>query len=101
MNSLLFATVDDSGLIRVPHINIGHIFAGVLLSTLVYLTALQWHAAFDFSMKKLQTKHKELNEEEGSYVIAASVTVFAVLAALIVYFALHGHKKLHRVQKRV
>jgi lysylphosphatidylglycerol synthetase-like protein (DUF2156 family) len=88
MNTLLFTKINDGGELLVPKLNVGHIFAGLVLSTLIYLTALQWNAAFTLSVQKLQTKHQELNEEEASYVIASSITVFVVLITIIIYFAL-------------
>lgn len=94
MNTLLFTSVDE-GQLQVPRLNVGVIFAGLVLSTLVYLTALQWNAAFTLSIQKLQQKHQELDEEEASYIVASSVTVFVVVITLIVYFALR-----HRISKR-
>ena len=94
MNTLLFTSVDE-GQLQVPRLNVGVIFAGLVLSTLVYLTALQWNAAFSLSIQKLQQKHQELDEEEASYIVASSVTVFVVVITLIVYFALR-----HRISKR-
>lgn len=94
MNTLLFTSVDD-GQLQVPKLNVGVIFAGLVLTTLVYLTALQWNAAFSMSIQKLQQKHQELDEEEASYIVASSVTVFVVVITLIVYFALR-----HRIRKR-
>lgn len=94
MNTLLFTSVDD-GQLQVPKLNVGVIFAGLVLGTLVYLTALQWNAAFTLSIEKLQNKHKELDEEEGSYVVASAVTVFSIVITLIVYFVLR-----HRMSKR-
>ena len=94
MNTLLFTSVDE-GQLHVPRLNVGVIFAGLVLSTLVYLTALQWNAAFTLSIQKLQQKHQELDEEEASYIVASSVTVFVVVITLIVYFALR-----HRISKR-
>jgi hypothetical protein len=88
MNNLLFTTVDSGGQLKVPKLNVGVIFAGLVMSTLVYLTALQWNAAFSLSIENLQNKHKELNEEEASYVVAASVTVAVIVITLIIYFAL-------------
>lgn len=94
MNTLLFTSVDE-GQLKVPKLNVGVIFAGLVMGTLVYLTALQWNAAFTLSIQNLQNKHKELNEEEASYVVASAVTVFAIVVTLIVYFALR-----HRMSKR-
>ena len=87
MNTLLYTSVDD-GKLQVPQLNVGVIFAGLVLSTLVYLTALQWNAAFTFSIEKLQKKHKELDEEEASYVVATSITIFVVLLTVIIYFVI-------------
>jgi uncharacterized membrane protein len=93
MNNLLFTTVDSGGQLKVPKLNVGVIFAGLVLSTLVYLTALQWNAAFSLSIENLQTKHKELNEEEAAYVVAGAVTVSVVIITLIVYFALRSRAR--------
>jgi hypothetical protein len=95
MNALLLTSVNE-GQLEVPRLNVGIIFAGLVLSTLVYLTALQWNAAFTLSIQKLQNKHKELTEEEASYVVASSITVFAILITLIVYFALRKISKRNR-----
>ena len=94
MNTLLFTSVDD-GQLQVPRLNVGVIFAGLVMSTLVYLTALQWNSAFSLSIQKLQEKHQELDEEEASYIVASSVTVFVIVITLIVYFALR-----HRISRR-
>lgn len=99
MNTLLYTSVSDEGHLQVPRLTIGHIFAGVVLSTLVYLTALQWNSALSLSIQNLQNKHKELNEEEASYVVAASITVFIVLITMIIYFAMRSSSKKSSVKK--
>jgi lysylphosphatidylglycerol synthetase-like protein (DUF2156 family) len=93
MNTLLYTSVADDGHLKVPRLTVGHIFAGVVLSTLVYLTALQWNNALTLSIQNLQNKHQELNEEEASYLVASSITVFIVLITLIIYFALRSQSK--------
>ena len=94
MNSLLFTSVDEAGRIRVPRLNIGYIFAGVVMTTLVYLTALQWNSAFKLSIQNIQQKHQELSEEAAAYVVASSVTVFIILITVIIYFVIrHNYKK--------
>ena len=99
MNTLLYTSVSDEGHLQVPRLTIGHIFAGVVLSTLIYLTALQWNSALSLSIQNLQNKHKELNEEEASYVVAASITVFIVLITMIIYFAMRSSSKKSSVKK--
>lgn len=99
MNSLLYTTVSEEGHLKVPRLTVGHIFAGVVLSTLIYLTALQWNSALTLSIQHLQNKHKELNEEEASYLVAATITVFVILITLIIYFVLRSNnKKLQRME---
>lgn len=98
MNTLLFTSVDD-GQLQVPRLNVGVIFAGLVLATLVYLTALQWNSALSLSIQKLQQKHNEVDEEEASYIVASSITVFVVLITLIVYFALRKRSKRHKQQQ--
>jgi heme/copper-type cytochrome/quinol oxidase subunit 2 len=99
MNALLFPSVSD-GHLEIPRLNVGVIFAGLVMATLVYLTALQWNAALSLSIQKLQQKHQELDEEEAAYIVASSISVFVIVVTLIVYFALrkrtHRHKKKRR-----
>lgn len=98
MNNLLFTTVDVStGRVTVPKLNVGLIFSAILLTTLVYLAALQWNSAFTLSIQNLQNRHQELNEEEASYVVAASVTVFLLLITVLIYFIMrHSLKRMNK-----
>jgi hypothetical protein len=98
MNSLLYTTVNEKGHLHVPKLTIGHIFAGVVISTLVYLTALQWNSALTLSIQNLHKKHKELNEEEASYLVAATITVFIVLITMLIYFAIRSNNKLQGME---
>lgn len=97
MNTLLFTSFDETGQLRVPRLNIGYVFAGLILSTLVYLTALQWNAAFQLSIQNLQQKHQEISEEAASYIVASSITVFIILVTIVVYFAIRGNKKTQKL----
>lgn len=82
-----------NGRVEVPKIHVGWIISTVLISSLSFVTALQWQNAFYESLISLKERHKvKLSKLSLEYISASIVTVVVILFVIMIYYMLRGTK---------